>query len=48
MWLNEWIVDCDNLNVVKLDGIAEDNAANAAEAVDSDLSWCHFAAEVSI
>ena len=46
VWLNEWIVDGNNLNVVELDGIAEDNAANATEAVDSDLSWCHFAVEV--
>lgn len=46
VWLNEWIVDGNNLNVVELDGIAEDNAANATEAVDSDLSWCHFAGEV--
>lgn len=47
VWLNEWIVDGNNLNVVELDGIAEDNAANATEAVDSDLSWCHCAGEVS-
>lgn len=46
VWLNEWIVDGNNLNVVELDSIAEDNASNATEAVDSDLSWCHFADEV--
>ena len=48
MWLNEWIVDGNNLNVVELDGIAEDNAANATEAVDSDLSWSHDVGEVSM
>ena len=48
VWLNEWIVDGNNLNVVELDSIAEDNASNATEAVNSDLSWCHFAGEVSM
>jgi len=43
VWLNEWIVHGNNIDVVELDGIAEDNAANTSEAVDSDLSWCHFA-----
>jgi hypothetical protein len=43
VWLNEWIVDSHNVNGVKLDSIAEDNATDTTEAVDSDLNWCHFA-----
>lgn len=37
MGFNERIVDSDNVNVIVLDGISEDNAANAAKTVDSNL-----------
>lgn len=46
--LNEGVVDGDNIDVVKLDGIAEDNASNATEAVDSDLCGSHLDENVSI
>lgn len=46
--LNEGVVDGDNINVVKLDGIAEDNASDAAEAVDSDLGGSHLVENVSM
>lgn len=35
--LNEGIVDSDDLDVIVLNGIAEDNATDAAETVDADL-----------
>lgn len=35
--LNEGIVDSDNVNIVVLDGIAQDNAADTTETVDADL-----------
>jgi hypothetical protein len=35
--LNERIVDSNDLNLRVLNGIAEDDTANAAEAVDADL-----------
>jgi len=35
--LNEGIVDSDDLDVVVLDGIAEDNATDTAEAIDANL-----------
>jgi hypothetical protein len=35
--LNEGVVHGDDLNVVVLNGIAEDNAADTAEAIDADL-----------
>lgn len=46
--LNEGVVDGDDINVVKLDGIAEDNASNATEAVDSDLCGSHLVDNVSM
>lgn len=46
--LNEGVVDSDNIDVVKLDGIAEDNASNATEAVDSDLCGSHLDKNISI
>jgi hypothetical protein len=42
VWLNEWIVNSDDVDIVVLDGIAEDNATNTTEAIDSDLCWCHI------
>ena len=36
--LDEGIVDGNNLDVGVLDGVAEDDAADATEAVDADLS----------
>lgn len=35
--LDEGVVDGDNLDIGVLDGVAEDDAADATEAVDSDL-----------
>ena len=35
--LDEGVVDGHNLDVVVLDGVAEDDATNAAEAVDANL-----------
>lgn len=35
--LDEGVVDGDNLDVGVLDGVAEDNATDATEAVDSNL-----------
>lgn len=46
--LNEGVVDGDNIDVVELDGIAEDNASNATEAVDSDLCGSHLDKNVSM
>jgi hypothetical protein len=43
VWLNERVVDSDDLNVIVLDGIAEDNTTDTTEAVDSDLDWSHSA-----
>ena len=40
--LNEWIIDSDNVNIIVLDGVSEDDTANSAETVDTDLDWCHF------
>ena len=40
--LNEGIVDGNDLDIGVLDGIAENNAANATEAVDSDLDGSHI------
>lgn len=41
MWLNEWIIDGDNVDVVMLNGVSEDDTSNSAETVDTDLDWCH-------
>jgi len=35
--LNKGIVDGDDLDVLMLEGVAEDNTSNAAEAIDADL-----------
>jgi hypothetical protein len=35
--LNEGVVDGNDLDIGVLDGIAEDNAADTAEAVDANL-----------
>lgn len=42
-WLNEWVVDSDNVNVIVLNGVTEDNATDTTEAVDSNLSLSHDA-----
>lgn len=39
--INEGVVDGDNFNVVVLDGVAEDDTANAAETVDANLNGSH-------
>jgi hypothetical protein len=41
VWLNEGVVDGDNVDVIVLNGIAEDDATDTTEAVDADLDWCH-------
>jgi hypothetical protein len=43
LWLNEWVVDSDDVNVLVLNGVTEDNATDTTEAVDSDLSLTHGA-----
>jgi len=35
--LNEGIVDGDDLDILMLEGVAEDDTSNAAEAIDADL-----------
>lgn len=35
--LNEGVVDGHDLNIVELDGVAEDDTTNAAESVDANL-----------
>jgi hypothetical protein len=42
VWLNERIVHSNDIDLVVLDGIAEDDSPNATEAIDSDLCWCHI------
>jgi hypothetical protein len=39
--LDEGVVDRDDFNVAMLDGIAEDDATDATEAVDSHLGLGH-------
>jgi hypothetical protein len=39
--LNERVVDSDDLDVGVLDSVAEDDAANATEAVDANLDGSH-------
>jgi hypothetical protein len=39
--LDEGVVDRDDFNVAVLDGIAEDDATDATEAVDSNLGLGH-------
>lgn len=39
--LDERIVDSDNLDVGVLNGVAEDDTANAAETVDANLDGSH-------
>lgn len=41
LWLNEWIIDGDNVDFIVLDSISEDNSANTTEAVDADVGR-HF------
>lgn len=40
--LDEGVVDGDDLDIGVLDGVAEDDTANATEAVDADLDGSHF------
>jgi len=35
--VDEGVVDSDDVDVIVLDGVPEDDTANATEAVDSDL-----------
>lgn len=39
--LNEGVVDGNDVDVVVLDGVAEDDATNAAETVDANLDGSH-------
>lgn len=41
MWLNERIVDSDNVDIVVLNSVSENDAADTTKTVDSDLDWCH-------
>jgi len=41
LWVNEGIVDGNDIDFVVLNSIAEDDTANTTETVDSDLGWCH-------
>lgn len=38
---NERIVDGDDVDIIVLDGIAEDDTTNAAESVDANLGGSH-------
>lgn len=40
--LNEGVVDGDDLDIGVLDGVAEDDSANATETVNADLDGSHF------
>ena len=40
-WVNERIVDGNDIDLVVLNRIAEDDTTNTTETVDSDLGWCH-------
>lgn len=46
MWLNEWIVDGDNVDIIVLNSVSEDDTADTTETVDSDLDWCHCVSRV--
>ena len=41
MWLNERIVDGDDINIIMLNGISENDTTDTAETVDTNLSGCH-------
>jgi len=41
--LDEGVVDGNDLDLGVLDGVAEDDTANAAETVDANLDGSHFA-----
>ena len=41
MNLNEGVVDGDNVDVVVLNGIAEDDTADTTETVDANLDGSH-------
>jgi hypothetical protein len=40
--LNEGVVDSNNLDLGVLDGVAEDDTADATETVDANLDGSHF------
>ena len=42
---NEWIIDGDDVDIVMLDGIAEDDTTDTAESVNSNLSGSHDSAK---
>lgn len=41
MWLNERIIDGDDVDLLMLNCIAENDSADTTEAVDTDFSLCH-------
>lgn len=47
-WVNERVVDGDDVDVIVLDGVTEDNATDATEAVDSNLGLSHFATRLDV
>ena len=46
MDLNEGVVDGNNVDVVVLNGIAEDDTANTTETVDANLDGSHDSVDV--
>jgi hypothetical protein len=48
MWLDEWIIHGDDVDIVVLNCIAEDNTSNTTEAIDSDLCGCHVSVLLEI
>jgi hypothetical protein len=47
-WVDEGIVNGNDVNLVMLNSISEDNTSNTTKAVDSNLDWSHIAAKVSV
>jgi len=45
---NEWIIDGDDVDIVMLDGIAEDDTTDTAESVNSNLSGSHDYGDVYV
>ena len=42
MGFDERIIDSDDIDIIVLNGISEDDTANAAETVDTYLDGRHF------
>lgn len=48
MWLNERVVDGDNIDIIVLNSVTEDNASDTAETVNSNLDWCHVSVKIDV